>query len=186
MTSFRLVVGVTGASGILYARRFFQHLPLEKVETHVVVSEAGEKVAELEGGLKLPPAVRQWDEKDFTAPFASGSSRFHAMAVIPCSTTTLGKIANGITDNLITRAAEVFLKERRRLVLVPRETPLSLVQVQNMEKLILAGAVVLPACPSFYHHPRTIEEAADTVVARVYDHLGIPASISRRWGEKNA
>jgi flavin prenyltransferase len=177
----KLFVAVTGASGTLYARRFFQHLPYDDWEVHAVLSRAGRIVAAHEGGLNLPPHVREWDEKDLTAPMASGSNKFEAMVVIPCSTGTLGKLAHGIADNLITRSGEVFLKERRKLILVPRETPLSLVQIKNMELLTLAGAHVIPAAPSFYGNPNTIEDLVDTVVARVYDHAGIEAEVSKRW-----
>jgi 4-hydroxy-3-polyprenylbenzoate decarboxylase len=143
-------------------------------------------VAAQEGGLNLPPAVREWDVNDLTAPMASGSNVFDAMAVMPCSTATLGKLAHGIADNLITRAGEVQLKERRHLILVPRETPLSLIQVRNMETLTLAGAVVLPANPSFYGNPRSVEEVAHTVVARVYDHVGISCEVTKRWKNEDA
>jgi 4-hydroxy-3-polyprenylbenzoate decarboxylase len=177
----KLVVAVTGASGTIYARRFFQHLPYDDWEVHVIVTQTARIVAEQEGGLNLPPHVHEWDEKDFTAPMASGSNPFEAMVVIPCSTGTLGRIASGAADNLVTRAAEVCLKERRKLILVHRETPLSLIQIKNMETLTLAGAIVLPANPSFYGNPQTIEELADTVVARVYDHAGIRAEVSKRW-----
>ncbi len=133
---------------------------------------------------RKPEHVR--DERDLTAPSASGSNKFEAMVVIPCSTTTLGKLAHGIADNLITRSGEVFLKERRKLILVPRETPLSLIQIKNMELLTLAGAHVIPATPSFYGNPKTIEDVVDTVIARVYDHAGIQAEVSKRWREKDA
>jgi 4-hydroxy-3-polyprenylbenzoate decarboxylase len=106
------------------------------------------------------------------------------MVVIPCSTATLGRLAHGIADNLTTRAGEVFLKERRKLILVPRETPLSLIQIKNMELLTLAGAHVIPATPSFYGNPKSIEDLVDTVIARVYDHAGIQAEVSKRWREE--
>lgn len=177
----KLILAVTGASGTIYARRFLQHLPYDDWDVHVIVSDAARLVSAQEGGLNLPPHVHEWDAKDLTAPMASGSNRFDAMVVMPCSTATLGKIAHGIADNLITRAAEVQLKERRKIVLVHRETPLSLIQVKNMELLTLAGAVVLPANPSFYGNPGSVEEVADTVVARVYDHVGVVSEISTRW-----
>lgn len=180
----KLIVGVTGASGSIYARRFFQHLPYDDWEVHAVVSAAARIVASHEGGLNLPPHVKEWDEKDLTAPSASGSNKFEAMVVIPCSTTTLGKLAHGIADNLITRSGEVFLKERRKLILVPRETPLSLIQIKNMELLTLAGAHIIPATPSFYGSPKTIEDLVDTVIARVYDHAGIEAEVSKRWRDE--
>jgi flavin prenyltransferase len=177
----KIIVAVTGASGTIYARRFFQHLPYDDWEVNAIVTQTARVVAEQEGGLNLPPHVHEWDEKDFTAPMASGSNKFEAMVIIPCSTGTLGRIASGAADNLVTRTAEVCLKERRKLILVHRETPLSLIQIKNMETLTLAGALVIPANPSFYGNPSTIEDLADTVVARVYDHIGIHAEVSKRW-----
>jgi len=179
----KILVAVTGASGTLYARRFFQHFPYDDWEVHAVVSGSARIVASHEGGLNLPPHVKEWDEQDLTAPSASGSNKFEAMVVIPCSTTTLGKLAHGIAENLITRSGEVFLKERRKLILVPRETPLSLIQIKNMELLTLAGVHIIPATPSFYGNPKTIEDLVDTVIARVYDHAGIQAEVSKRWRE---
>ncbi len=177
----KIFVAVTGASGTIYARRFFQHFPYDDWEVHAAVSKSALIVASHEGGLNLPPHVKEWDEKDLTAPVASGSNKFEAMVVIPCSTASMGKMAHGIADNLITRAGEVFLKERRKLILVPRETPLSLIQIKNMELLTLAGAHIIPATPSFYSNPKTIEELVDTVVARIYDHAGVDADVSTRW-----
>jgi 4-hydroxy-3-polyprenylbenzoate decarboxylase len=177
----KIFVAVTGASGTIYARRFFQHLPYDDWEVHAAVSQSAQLVASHEGGLNLPPHVKEWDEKDLMAPVASGSNKFEAMVVIPCSAATLGKLAHGIADNLITRAGEVFLKERRKLILMPRETPLSLIQIKNMELLTLAGAHIIPATPSFYSNPKTIEELVDTVIARIYDHVGIEADVSTRW-----
>jgi 4-hydroxy-3-polyprenylbenzoate decarboxylase len=177
----KIFVAVTGASGTIYARRFFQHLPYDDWEVHAVVSSAARIVASHEGGLNLPPHVREWDEQDLTAPSSSGSNKFEVMVVIPCSTATLGKLAHGIADNLIARSGEVFLKERRTLILVPRETPLSLIQIKNMELLTLAGAHIIPATPSFYGDPKTIEDLVDTVIARVYDHAGIQSEVSKRW-----
>ena len=177
----KIFVAVTGASGTIYARRFFQHFPYDDWEVHAAISKSAQIVASHEGGLNLPPHVKEWDEKDLTAPVASGSNKFEAMVVIPCSTATLGKLAHGIADNLITRAGEVFLKERRKLILMPRETPLSLIQIKNMELLTLAGAHIIPATPSFYGNPQTIEELVDTVVARIYDHAGVDANVSTRW-----
>jgi 4-hydroxy-3-polyprenylbenzoate decarboxylase len=177
----KIIVAVTGASGTVYARRFLQHLPYDDWEVHAIVSDAARLVAEQEGGLSLPSCVHEWDVHDLTAPMASGSNAFDAMVVIPCSTATMGKLAHGIADNLITRAGEVQLKERRKLILVPRETPLSLIQIKNMELLTLAGAVVLPANPSFYGNPSSVSDLVDTVVARVYDHAGIASEITKRW-----
>jgi flavin prenyltransferase len=179
----KLFVAITGASGILYARRFFQHLPYDDWEVHACQTKAAKIVAAHEGGLNLPPHVKEWDERDFTAPMSSGSAKFDAMVVIPCSVGSMGRIAAGLADNLVTRAAEVFLKERRKLILVPRETPLSHIQIKNMETLTLAGAHIIPANPSFYGDPKTIEDLVDTVIARVYDHIGIQAEVSKRWRE---
>ena len=117
-------------------------------------------------------------------PFASGSNPFDAMVVIPCSMGTLGRIAHGISDDVLLRAADVMLKERKQLILVPRETPLSLVHVKNFELLLLAGATLIPANPSFYTSPQTIEQVVDTVVARVLDHLRLPQNLVKRWKEE--
>jgi 4-hydroxy-3-polyprenylbenzoate decarboxylase len=121
--------------------------------------------------------------KSMNAPFASGSNAFDAMAVIPCSMGTLGRIAHGTSDDVLLRAADVMLKERKKLILVPRETPLNLIHLKNLELLLLAGAVILPANPSFYTRPQTVEQVVDTVVARVLDHLGLPQQIVSRWQE---
>jgi 4-hydroxy-3-polyprenylbenzoate decarboxylase len=118
------------------------------------------------------------------APFASGSNPLDAMVVIPCSMGTLGRIAHGFSEDVLLRTADVMLKEKRKLILVPRETPLSLVHVKNFELLLLAGATILPANPGFYTHPKTVEQVVDTVVARVLDHLGIAQSLAARWQEE--
>jgi 4-hydroxy-3-polyprenylbenzoate decarboxylase len=123
--------------------------------------------------------------KSMNAPFASGSNAVDAMVVIPCSMGTLGRIAHGLSDDVLLRAADVTLKERRKLILVPRETPLSLVHVKNFELLLLAGAILIPANPSFYTRPQSIEQVVDTVVARVLDHLGLPQELVKRWQEEN-
>jgi 4-hydroxy-3-polyprenylbenzoate decarboxylase len=177
----RIVVGITGASGIIYARQFLKNFPLNQWEVHAIISQSAFLVAEEEGGLQLPSWVQQWDENDLKAPCASGSNVFKAMVVIPCSIGTLGKIANGIADNLITRTAEVFLKERRKLILVTRETPASLIQIRNMETVTLSGAMVLPATPSFYSNPQTVEEVVNTVVFRIFDQIGIQNHAGYRW-----
>jgi 4-hydroxy-3-polyprenylbenzoate decarboxylase len=150
---------------------------------HVVLSQYAPLVMaeELVGGLRLPPGVVVHDLHDMNAPFASGSNPVDAMVVIPCTMGTLGRIAHGYSENLLLRAADVVLKERKKLILVPRETPLSLVHVKNLELLLLAGATILPANPSFYSHPQTPEQVADTVVARVLDHLGLLHHLAVRW-----
>ena len=135
---------------------------------------------ELPGGLRLPAGTVSHNLKSMNAPFASGSNAFEAMVIIPCTMGTLGRIAHGLSDDLILRTADVMLKERRKLILVPRETPLNLIQIRNMELLLLAGATILPANPSFYARPQTVQDVADTVVGRVLDHLGIPHSLTAR------
>jgi 4-hydroxy-3-polyprenylbenzoate decarboxylase len=139
---------------------------------------------ELPAGLRLPPGARTHNLKSMNAPFASGSNPADAMVVIPCSMGTLGRIAHGYSEDVLLRAADVMLKEKKKLILVPRETPLNLVHVRNFELLILAGAMILPANPSFYMQPKTIEEVVDTVVARVLDHLGIEHNLVSRWKEE--
>ena len=184
----KIVVAVGGASGAPYARRLLEQLatlPAEKAQVHVVFSKAAHQVWLEEIGTpvrELP--FKQWDPRDFRAPFASGSAGFDAMVVIPCSMAGLGRIAHGTSDDLIGRAADVMLKERRTLILVARDTPLSLIHLENMTAVTRAGAIVLPAMPSFYGRPRTVEELLDTVVGRVLDHLGLPIRLGPRWGEE--
>lgn len=173
----RLLVAITGASGIVYGTRLTEVLR-KKHECFVVVSEGAKKVAKAEGE-KLPKS--DFNEKDLAAPFASGSYRMNGMIVAPCSLKTLGEIANGVGNTLITRAAEVMLKERRKLVLVVRETPLSYIAIKNMERITLAGGIVLPACPGFYHKPKSIQDLVDFVIGKVLDQFGIEHSLFRRW-----
>lgn len=179
------MIGITGASGILYAQRLLDNLNARVHEVHLLVSNYAQAVIaqEFPDGLKIPEGVRQHSIKSMNAPFASGSNAADAMAVIPCSMGTMGRIAHGYSEDVLLRTADVMLKEKRKLVLVPRETPLNLVQIRNMELLLLAGAVILPANPAFYSQPKSIEELADTVVARVLDHLGVPNALSPRWQE---
>jgi len=182
----RILVAITGASGALYAQRLLDHLASGQHEIHVVVSQYAQQVLneELPGGLRLPQGATRHNIKSMNAPFASGSNVADAMVVIPCTMGTLGRIAHGFSGDLLLRAADVALKEKKKLVLLPRETPLNLVHVKNMELLLLAGAVILPCNPSFYTRPKTVEEVADTVVARVLDHLGVAHNILPRWGEE--
>lgn len=181
----RYVVGVTGASGAIYADRLLMHLKDLGHETHLVMTETARKVTAFEGFPAMAErATKAWDNGDFFAPFASGSFRYDGMAVIPCSMGSLAKIAHGMGDTLLTRAADVCLKERTRLVIVPRETPMSALHLRNQAALAELGAMILPANPAFYHRPATFEDLADTVVARVLDHLGIADhAIGKRWRE---
>jgi 4-hydroxy-3-polyprenylbenzoate decarboxylase len=179
----RFVVGVTGASGIVYAHRLIEVLG---DRADVILTKEAEEVLRLETDMprdaftKTARVVYRGD--DFAAPIASGSAPFEALVVVPCSGTTLAKVASGIADNLVTRAAAVALKERRTLVLVPRETPLSAIALEAMLKLARLGVVILPAMPGFYGRPETVGDLVDFVVARILDHLRVPHSLGPRWG----
>ena len=170
----------------MYAQRLLDNLDPAQHEIHVVLSNYAQQViaTELPGGLRLPGGVRSHNLKSMNAPFASGSNPPDAMVVIPCTMGTMGRIAHGYSEDVLLRAADVVLKEKRKLILVPRETPLSLVHVKNMELLLLAGATILPANPSFYANPKTIQEVVDTVVSRVLDHLGVANQLAPRWAEE--
>ena len=181
----KFVIGITGATGIIYAQRLLDNIDPRRHEVHLLVSNYAQVVIaqEFPGGLRVPQGVQTHSIKSMNAPFASGSNPADAMAVIPCSMGTLGRIAHGYSEDVLLRTADVMLKEKRKLILVPRETPFSLVHLRNMELLVLAGAVILPANPGFYTQPRSIHELADTVVARVLDHMGVPNNLSPRWQE---
>ena len=182
----RILVAITGASGALYAQRLFDNLDAREHEVHLVMSSYARVVIEeeLPQGLQLPEGVATHGLKSMNVPFASGSNPFDVMVVIPCTMGTLGRIAHGLSEDVLLRAADVMLKERKKLILVPRETPFNLVHLKNMELLLLAGAIILPANPCFYTHPKTIEEVVDTVVARVLDHMGVPQRLVARWREE--
>ena len=179
----RILVAITGASGALYAQRLLDNLPVPEHEVHLVISNYGQVVLaeELPQGLHLAAGVQTHNIKSMNAPFASGSNACDAMVIIPCSMGTLGRIAHGYGEDVLLRAADVTLKEGKKLILVPRETPLSLIHVKNFELLLLAGATLIPANPLFYTHPKTIQDAVDTVVARVLDHVGVPQKLVPRW-----
>ena len=179
----KILVAITGASGSLYAQRLLDNLDPRQHEIHVVMSNYAHQVIaqELPDGLKLPEGVKSHGLKSMNAPFASGSNPPDAMVVIPCTMGTLGRIAHGFSEDVLLRAADVVLKEKKKLILVPRETPLSLVHVKNFELLLLAGVTILPANPIFYTNPKTVVEVIDTVVARVLDHLGVPQKLVARW-----
>ncbi len=182
----KVVVAVTGASGSIYAKRLLDRLMELKgqyQEVHLVLSETAMEIwrHELNGNSFQEYNLPIHSKKDFNAPFASGSAGFTHMLVCPCSMGTLARIANGISDDLITRAADVMLKEKRMLLVVPRETPYSLIHIQNMEKLSLAGGIILPATPSFYSRPATILQVIDTVIDRILAHCGFEFE-GFRWG----
>jgi len=182
----KIIVAITGASGALYAQRLLDNFDPRQHDIHVVITSYGQAVIaqELPDGLRLPAGAKTHNLKSMNAPFASGSNAFDAMVVIPCSMGTLGRIAHGTSEDVLLRAADVMLKERRKLILVPRETPLNLVHVKNFELLLQAGATILPANPCFYTRPQTIEQVVDTVVARVLDHLGVAQKLMPRWQEE--
>jgi len=181
----KILVAITGASGSLYAQRLLDHLDPSQHEVHVVLSNYANQVIreELPAGLKLPPGVIAHSLKSMNAPFASGSNPPDVMVVIPCSMGTMGRIAHGYSEDVLLRAADVVLKEKRKLILVPRETPLNLIQIKNMELLLLAGVTLIPANPSYYTRPQTVEAVVDTVVARVLDHMGVAHKLVARWAE---
>lgn len=182
----RIVVAITGASGSLYAQRLLDHLDPAQHEVQVVMSNYAHAVVaeELPGGLRLPAGVKAHGLKSMNVPFASGSNAFDAMVIIPCTMGTLGRIAHGFSEDVLLRTADVMLKEKKKLILVPRETPISLIHVKNFELLLLAGATLIPANPSYYTRPATVEAVVDTVVARVLDHLGLPQNLVTRWQEE--
>jgi len=181
----KLVVAVGGASGSPYARRLLDFLaregPAAGVSVDLVFTTTGRQIWSHEIGTTPDYPFQTWKNQDLTAPFASGSARYDAMVVIPCSAAGLARIAYGVSTDLVGRAADVMLKERKRLVLVLRETPISLIHARAIAQVVEAGAFVMPASPSFYSNPTTIDALLDTVVARVLDRVGIPNELMRRW-----
>src|ERR1700674_5314912 len=178
----KLVVAATGASGTIYLQRLLAQIDCAANEVHLVMSGHAKQVAAQEvDKLAVPSGVSEHGENDLNVPFVSGSARFDAMVIVPCSMATLGRIASGCSDTALLRAADVFLKERRKLILVPRETPWRLIHARNVVTLLEAGAIVLPAIPSFYSRPKTLTDVVDTVVWRVLDQIGLPNSRAYRW-----
>lgn len=191
-----IVLAMTGASGAPYAIRLLQVLCRAGRTVHLTVSTSGAQVIREETGISVslnrfdpaefgdlgPGRVVYHHQADFGAGIASGSFRTAGMVVSPCSMSTLAAVAHGITTNLISRAADVHLKERRKLILVPRETPLSLVHLENMAAVTRAGAVVLPAMPGWYHRPTALDDLVDFIVGRICDQLGVEVDLIRRWG----
>ena len=184
----RLVVAVTGASGVVYGKRFLEVLRIKNVETHLILSRTAERVIEHELEMTKRDfeilADHVYGVDDFFAPIVSGSFRTDGMVVVPCSMKTLAGIACGYSDNLILRAADVTLKEGRKLVLVPREMPLNIVHLRNMLFLAERGVFIVPAMPAFYHKPKDVSDVVDFVVGRVLDVLGLEHGLYKRWGEK--
>lgn len=198
----RYIVGISGASGAPYARRVLQVLCASQHQVDLIVTASGAKVLEVEEGITVNgtgdlavDALSEWLECDLTdlrgillhdwrnvgADIASGSCAVDAMVVVPCSGGTLARIAHGVSQGLLERAADVCLKERRRLVLVPRETPLSLIHLRNMTAVTEAGAIVLPGSPGFYHQPQSVQDLVDAVAGRILHHLGVDSELMRAW-----
>ena len=181
----KLVIAATGASGAIYLQRLLEQIDCRAHDVHLIMSGHAREVVKQElDDFKIPPAVSQHSETDMNVPFVSGSARFDAMVVVPCSMATLGRIASGSSDSVLLRAVDVFLKERSKLILVPRETPWNLIHARNVISLLEAGAIVLPAIPSFYSRPSSITDLVDTVVWRILDQIGFPSPGAYRWGEK--
>lgn len=195
----RLVVGVTGASGAIYAQRFLAQAARHFDDIYVTLSRQAVQVAGTELGISLNPAaldIEKWlgrpapqiqllDSNDYYTPPASGSFVHDGMVIVPCSMGTAGRIAHGISNDLVTRAADVCLKEKRPLILVPREMPWNLIMLRNMTQLAEAGATILPASPAWYHQPKSLGDLADTVVARILQQLGVEQDLVRPWMEED-
>jgi flavin prenyltransferase len=196
----KIVLAICGASGSIYGIRLTKSLVQHPVELYMVISNAGKKVMAHETNYSGAPfttflknqgflfhqqaELREFDKDDLFAPPASGSFQHQGMVIAPCSMNTLGAIASGIADDLIRRAADVTLKERRPLILLIRESPLNTIHLENMRKLNDAGAIIMPACPGFYHHPRSINDLVDSMVARILDHLQFGHDLVTPWGEE--
>lgn len=184
--SNRIVLGIGGASGSIYAKRLLEKfIDVKDLELGVILSPNAMINWELENGVldKSLYSATFYDKDDFNAPFASGSAKYMTMIICPCSMGVIGRIAGGISNDLMTRAADVILKERRKLILVPREAPYSLIHLRNMTTISEAGGIICPATPSFYSKPTSIDDIVDTVVDRVLDLAGLDPS-TFRWGDK--
>lgn len=182
----RLVVAITGASGAVYGKRLLEVFYEKNVETHLIITNVAENIIRDELGLSKETiaklATRSYANDNLTAPITSGSFKTDGMIIVPCSTKTLAGIAHGYSDNLVLRAADVTIKERRKLVLVLRETPLSPIHLKNMLYLARLGVVILPAAPAFYFKPRTIDDLANFIVGRILELFGIEHNLYKKWG----
>lgn len=196
-----ITLAFTGASGLPYSMRLLEYLLQGGQQVHLIYTQAAQIVAKQELDFTLPSRPQDAEQmlkervcqfsgelkvfgiQDWYAPMASGSNPGDAMVVCPCTMGTLGKIAGGISDDLIARAADVMLKEKRTLILVPREMPFSAIHLENMLKLAHAGAIIMPPNPGFYHHPQNVQDLVDFVVARILDHLGVPQTLMKPWGQ---
>jgi 4-hydroxy-3-polyprenylbenzoate decarboxylase len=180
-----ITVGISGASGVQYGIRLLEVLAEKGIKTHLILTDAAKQIIQIETDY-TPLAVEKlatwsYSQKDFSAPIASGSYRTGGMVIAPCSMKTLAGVANGVSDTLLTRAADVCLKEERKLILMTRETPLNLIHIENLLRAKKAGASILPACPGFYSRPKTLDDIVNTMVGRTLDLLGIENEIYKRW-----
>ncbi|MDL1956864.1 MAG: UbiX family flavin prenyltransferase [Candidatus Desulfofervidus auxilii] len=179
------ILAITGASGAIYAKTLIEFFYKKNLPLICLVSEVGKKVWEWEIGISiektLPANITLHFENDWWAPIASGSVKVKGMVIMPCSMGTLAAIAQGLAHNLIQRTADVMLKEKKRLILVPRETPLNIIHLKNMLQLAKAGAIILPAMPGFYHKPKNIQDLINFIVGRVLDHLGLEHDLVKEW-----
>ncbi len=183
----KLVLAATGASGTIYLQRLLEQIDCAANEVHLILSGHARQVAAQEvDELRIPEGVQKHPENDLNVPYVSGSARFDAMVIVPCSMSTMGRLATGSGESALLRTGDVFLKERRKLIVVPRETPWSLIHARNVVTLLEAGAIVLPAIPSFYHRPSSVTEVVDTVVWRILDQLGLPNPRAYRWKDDGA
>ncbi|KRF67321.1 hypothetical protein ASG99_16635 [Bacillus sp. Soil768D1] len=182
----RIVVGITGGSGAIYGIRMLEKLKELEVETHLIISKWGEKTMQVETSYHLDDvkkiATVYYENDNLAASISSGSFRVDGMIIAPCSMKSLAEIATGVTSNLITRSADVILKERKKLILLARESPLNLIHIRNMETVALAGAVIFPPVPAFYNKPQTIDDIVDHTVGRVLDQFDLTPNWINRWG----
>lgn len=197
MQTGKLVVGVTGASGAIYAQRFLRQAARIYDEIFLVMSDQAIQVAATELGIaptRSPFSTTEWlgedlpnirllDEKNYFTPPASGSFKHDGMVIVPCSMGTAGRIAAGVSNDLLTRAADVCMKEGRKLIIVPREMPMNVIMLRNLTTLAEVGVTVLPACPAWYFQPTTLEDLADTIVARILQNLGVEQTLVKQWME---
>ena len=190
----KIVVGITGASGSIYAKRLIEELIIQGVQTNVVCTELGKQVFKFEIGISLEQwidklkqeysNVKLEDNNNLFSGVASGSNKYDAVIISPCSMGTLADIANGMSKNLLCRCADVALKEKRRLIIVPRETPFSSIHLENMLKLSNVGASIIPAIPGFYHKPQTMDDLINFVVGKILDHIDIENNLFKKWEEE--
>ncbi|MCI0562021.1 MAG: UbiX family flavin prenyltransferase [Nitrososphaera sp.] len=185
LVRLRLVVAITGASGVIYGIRMLEALQKAQIETHLVLSEWGVRNVKIEtdktADYVTSLASKVYEDSNLAAPISSGSFKTDGMAIIPCSMKTIASVANGFDDSLVSRAAGVCIKEQRKLVVVPRETPLSKIHLENMARLSGAGVVILPAMPGFYHRPKTMDDLINHIVGKVLDQFGIDNDLFKRW-----